>query len=93
MIEHVPEATPVTNPVDVSIRQTELGDTANETAPPDGAVADNTKVPSIDKSLIVAGDITGELAVNADVALTTCGELAAVFSPSPTAFIADALIV
>ena len=93
MIEHVPEATPVTNPVDVSIRQTELGETDNETAPPEGAVADRTKVLSIGKSLMVAGEITGVLAVNAEVALTTCGELAMVFSPSPTAFVAETLIV
>ena len=89
----MPAATPVTIPVAVSILQTELGETANETAPPEGAVADKTKVLSIGKSLIVDGEITGALAVRAEVALTTCGELAAVFVPSPTIFVADTLIV
>jgi len=93
VIEHVPAETPVTKPVAVSIRQTELGETASETAPPEGAVADNTNVLSIGKSLMVAGEITGAFAVNAEVALTTCGELAKVFSPSPTIFVAETLIV
>ena len=89
----MPAETPVTSPVAVSILQTELGDTAKETAPPEGAVADKTKVLSIGKSLMVEGEITGALAVSAEVALTTCGELATVFAPSPTVFVADTLIV
>ena len=93
MIEHVPAETPVTTPVDTLIRHTVFGETARVTAPPEGAVAESTKVPSIGKSLIVAGEITGALAVSAEVALTICGELAAVFSLSPTAFVAETLTV
>ena len=93
MIAQVPAETPVTTPVVVSIRHTEIGDTAKVTAPPERAVADRTNVPSIGKSLMFAGEITGSFAVNAEVALTTCGVLAAVLSPSPTALVAETLIV
>ena len=89
VIEQVPADTPVTTPVDVSKVHTELGDTVTVTAPPDGAVAVTVTVESMGTSLIVAGEITGSFAVNADVAATTWGEVAAVLSLSPTRFTAE----
>lgn len=70
-----------------------FGETERVTAPPDGAVAESTNVPSIDRSFIVDGEITGSFAVRDDVAVTTCGEVAAVFSLSPTALVAETLTV
>jgi hypothetical protein len=93
VIEHVPAETPVTTPVAVSMRQTDDGVTARETAPPEGAVAVKTKVESIDRSLIVLGEITGSFAESADAASTRCGDVATVFSLSPTRFVAETLTV
>lgn len=93
MIEQVPAATPVTTPVVVSMRQTDDGVTARATAPPEGAVAVNTKVESIGRSLIVLGEMTGSFADSAEAASTRCGEVATVFSLSPTRFVAETLTV
>jgi hypothetical protein len=92
-IEQVPADIPVTTPVAVSIRQTELGETARVTAPPDGAVAVKTKVESIGRSLILPGEITGSFAESADAASILCGDVAAVLSLSPTIFVAETLTV
>ena len=93
MIEHVPAEMPVTTPVAVTKVHTELGETLNVTAPPDGAVAVTVTVESMGRSLIVAGEITGSFAVSAEVAATTCGEVAAVWSLSPTRFTAETFTV
>jgi translation initiation factor 2 gamma subunit (eIF-2gamma) len=92
-IEQVPDETPVTTPVAVSILQTELGEADNSTAPPEGAVAVRTKLPSIGKSLITDGEITGSFDDRAEVASTLCGGVANVLSPSPTLLVAETLTV
>ena len=92
-MEHVPADIPVTTPVAVSIRQTDDGVTARETAPPEGAVAVKTKVESIGRSLMVLGEITGSFAERAAAASTLCGDVAAVLSLSPTRFVAETLAV
>jgi hypothetical protein len=75
------------------MRQTDDGVTARDTAPPEGAVAVKTNVESIDRSLIVLGEITGSFAESADAASTRCGDVATVFSLSPTRFVAETLTV
>jgi hypothetical protein len=92
-MEQVPADIPVTTPVVVSIRQTDDGVTARDTAPPDGAVEVKTKVESIGRSLIVLGEITGSFAESAAAASTLCGDVAAVLSLSPTRFVAETLTV